>query len=170
MRFCIVIASFAALAIAISLICLLVIAYFSQHHVIRAAQPEFIVIIVLGSILCYISVYCWLYCVTDAGCTALPWARDDGILFDVRRVVCQNSQVVRHPSARRRIPIRSGAPLAAGVHSGRFAVAGMGVIDRLDDRRSASPKDCFSRPASAKVRFTQCVTPGLWVQRCSSPS
>ena len=73
MRFCIVIASFAALAIAISLICLLVIAYFSQHHVIRAAQPEFIVIIVLGSILCYISVYCWLYCVTDAGCTALPW-------------------------------------------------------------------------------------------------
>src|SRR3989338_5504593 len=69
----IVIAVLACFLILLSIAGMIWIATNNEAPVVAAAQPEFLGIILLGSIVCYLSVFCWLYYVNDASCAALPW-------------------------------------------------------------------------------------------------
>jgi hypothetical protein len=51
---------------------------FRAKHIFRAAQIQPSILMALGAIICYLSVFTWLTYVTDAGCAALPWILGTG--------------------------------------------------------------------------------------------
>lgn len=68
----------AAIASLLSLASVLLVLHYRDTQVVRAAQPAFLIIALVGSVLMYSSIYTWLYFVTDASCKALPWLLSTG--------------------------------------------------------------------------------------------
>lgn len=54
---------------------------FRAHPIFRRTQVIPSLIMMLGAIVCYTSVFCWLQYVTDAGCAALPWILTTGFIL-----------------------------------------------------------------------------------------
>ena len=69
----IVIASLSGFAIFVTLCMGVVVFIHRDHAVMKATQWRFVLTSLLGSVFCYLSVFTWLYYVTQAACTALPW-------------------------------------------------------------------------------------------------
>lgn len=82
--------------------------YFRETDVMKAAQVEFVQLVLFGSILCYTSVYCWLFYVTDASCIALMWLLGTGFTIMLTALFFKTARVhfiFNNPELRtRRIP------------------------------------------------------------------
>ena len=69
----IVVISFDGIGLAISLFWIFFVFVNRKTDAIRYASPFFLYLMLFGSILMYLAVFCWMMYVTDASCQAMPW-------------------------------------------------------------------------------------------------
>jgi branched-chain amino acid transport system substrate-binding protein len=66
-----------------------------KHDPIRYGTPTFLVLMLVGSLAIYASVFTWMIYVTDASCAALPWLLALGFTFMFGAILVKNYRVYR---------------------------------------------------------------------------
>ena len=91
----VVFAVLTGLLILVSLLWMIFVIYFQERQAIQYSAPEYLILMLFGTILMNSTIYAWMIYVTDASCAAIPWLLSLGYLCMMSSLLLKNYRVYR---------------------------------------------------------------------------